>query len=271
MIQPGNLAVTWHAGWPSPKHDTAPEIQAHSYDERTIILRQNKSVHFEAPFLFLLRGIDRALLVDTGATEDARYFPLRRTVDSIIGEHHELLVVHTHGHGDHRAADAQFADRPNTTVVGTPLDDVIAHYGFVDWPNTRSTIDLGGRVVDVIPGPGHHAAATVFYDRATGLLLTGDTVYPGRLYVQDWQAFTATIDRLLAFAEEHPVTHVLGCHIEMSTTPGQDYYPGCTHQPDEPPLQLTVGHLRAVRAAIDTIGDRRGVHPFDEFVIHRND
>ena len=52
--------------------------------------------------------------------------------------------------------------------------------------------------------------------RCTGLLLTGDTLYPGRLYVRDWAAFAATVGRLLAFAEDYPVRHLLGGHIEMT-------------------------------------------------------
>ncbi|MGW0772629.1 hypothetical protein ACWD01_03015 [Streptomyces sp. NPDC002835] len=56
----GSLDVRWHAGHPSPETDPAPAIQVHSYSEHTLILRQNKSVHFEAPFLFLLFGNDRA-------------------------------------------------------------------------------------------------------------------------------------------------------------------------------------------------------------------
>lgn len=198
LPRPGNLDVTWHAGWPSAKHDPAPQIQVHAYDADTVILRQNKSVHYEAPFLFLLFGDDRAMLVDTGATAEEEYFPLRRTVDSLVAERLGrrpradcgLLVVHTHGHGDHVAGDRQFAGRPDTTVVGTGLDEVIAFYGLRDWPDGRAEVDLGGRVVDVIPGPGHQQAATVFYDRNT--LLTGDSLYPGRLYVRDWAAYVAT-------------------------------------------------------------------------------
>lgn len=69
-----------------------------------------------------------------------------------------------------------------------------------------------------IVSPGHNEAAITFHDAYTELMLTADTVYPGRLYVEDWPAFRATIDRLIAFAETHPVSHVLGCHIEMTTT-----------------------------------------------------
>jgi len=32
-----------------------------------------------------------------------------------------------------------------------------------------------------LAAPGHHPAAVTYYDRYSGILLTGDTVYPGRL------------------------------------------------------------------------------------------
>jgi hypothetical protein len=152
-------------------------------------------------------------------------------------------------------------------VVGSDLDAVQAYFGLTGWPSGTARFDLGGRTLDVIPGPGHQAAATVFYDAYTGLLLTGDTVYPGRLYVFDWPAFTATIDRLIAWCHTHPVTHVLGCHIEMSTTPNLDYPRGTTYQPDEPPLQMTVAQLERIRAAIDEIADRPGVHRFGDVIL----
>ena len=41
----------------------------------------------------------------------------------------------------------------------------------------------------------------------------------------------------------------MGCHVEMTRTPGRDYPLGSTYQPDEPPLQMTVGQLGAVREA----------------------
>jgi hydroxyacylglutathione hydrolase len=60
---------------------------------------------------------------------------------------------------------------------------------------------------------------------------------------------------------------VLGCHIEMSTTPGRDYPIGARRQPDEPPLQMTVDQLRAVRRAAHKAARTPGVHVFDDFVI----
>ena len=87
--------------------------------------------------------------------------------------------------------------------------------------------------------------------------------------VDDWPAFTRTVDRLLAFSGTHTVTHVLRCHIEMTTEPGIDYPIRTTYQPDEPPLEMTVDHLRQIRAAIDAVGDRPRRHVFGAFVFCR--
>jgi glyoxylase-like metal-dependent hydrolase (beta-lactamase superfamily II) len=271
--------VRWIHGSPSAKHNTDPDIQVHAHDAHTVILRQNMAVDYEAPFLFLLFGEARAVLIDTGATASADCFPLRRVVDELmetwLTAHpragYELLVLHTHPHGDHVAGDGQFADRPGTTVVDAALDTAWPFFGFDDDPEGVAHVDLGGRVLECLATPGHHAAAVTFFDPWTGFLLTGDTVYPGRLYVEDWAAFTRTVDRLIDFCAERPVTHVLGCHIEMSRQPGVDYPVRTTYQPDEPSLQMTTDQLRDIRAAIETVGDRPGRHVFDDFVLCRRD
>jgi hydroxyacylglutathione hydrolase len=272
----GSLAVSWIHGAPARRRATDPPIQVHRYDEHTVILRQSKSVHYEAPFIYLLFGNDRALLLDTGATADPAKFPLRATVDQLIGEWlarhprdgYQLVVVHTHGHGDHVAGDAQFAGRPATTVISRELDAVREHFGFTAWPEQVVPYDLGGRVLEVTGSPGHHRAAITVYDPWTGFLLTGDTVYPGRLYAFDFPQFLASLDRMVAFAESRAVTHVLGCHIEMTTRPGRDYPLGALYQPDEPALEMTVAQLRDVRAAAAAVAGKPGVHPFDDFIIY---
>jgi hydroxyacylglutathione hydrolase len=271
------IDARWIHGSPSAKHNTDPDIQVFDYDPHTVILRQNKAINYEAPFLFLLFGNSRAGLIDTGATASAEYFPLRRTVDTLIDRWLEahprtsygLLVVHTHPHGDHVAGDGQFAGRAGTVVVGAGWDAASAYLGFADAPDALARIDLGGRVLECLSTPGHHEAAVTFYDPHTGFLLTGDTLYPGRLYVRDWSAFIRSIDRLIIFCRTRPVTYVLGCHIEMTRQPGVDYPIRTTYQPDEPPLQMTVDQLHDVRVAIDSIGDRPGRHALADFVICR--
>lgn len=248
-----------------------PLVQVHEVDEGTFILRQSKDVNYEAPFLYLLCGTERALLLDTGAVPDGG---VRQTVDRLLSDHEKasvdyaLVVAHTHGHGDHVAGDGQFAGRPRTVVVAHDVAAVKEFFGFSSWPGEIATFGLGGRDLRVTGSPGHHKAAITVYDPATGFLLTGDTVYPGRLYVEDMPAFAASLDRMAEFAAAHPVSHVLGCHIEMTRRPNKDYPLGCVYQPDEPPLQMTAARLTAVRDAAREVRDRPGVHGFGDFIIY---
>ena len=77
---PGNMRFAWIHGSISARHNTDVRVQVHRYNAHSYILRQNPAVHWEAPFMYLLFGTERALLIDTGATEEAEYFPIRRTV-----------------------------------------------------------------------------------------------------------------------------------------------------------------------------------------------
>lgn len=275
----GSLDVAWIHGARSRRlgRTRDPLIQAHHYDEHTVILRQNMSVSHEAPFFFLLFGNDRALLLDTGATADPGRSPVRATVDGLVAawldrhprEKYELVVAHSHGHNDHVAGDGQFADRPATVVVAREPAAVRSFFGFEDaWPTGSVTFDLGGRVLEVLGSPGHHKAAITVHDPWTGILFTGDTVVPGRLFAFDFPAYLATLDRLVAFAERGTVTRVLGCHVEMANRPGVEYPLGAVHQPDERAPELPPDALRAVRDAAAAVADRRGVHRFDDFVLY---
>jgi hydroxyacylglutathione hydrolase len=272
----GSLDVTWIHGAPSRHAAGDPPIQVHRYDEHTVILRQSKSVHYEAPFLYLLFGNDRGLLLDTGATADAERFPLRLTVDRLIAdwlaehprERYELVVAHSHAHGDHVAGDGQFAGRADTVIVAHERAAVQRFFGLADWPVQVVPFDLGGRVLEITGSPGHHPAAITIYDPWTGFLLTGDTVLPGRLYVDDHALFLASINRMVQFARTRLVTHVLGCHIEMTGTPGRDFPIGATYQPGERLLQLSADRLTAVRDATAAIGGQRGVHVFEDFIVY---
>src|SRR5690242_7828312 len=75
----GDLNVRWIYGAAGE-----PPVQVHAYDPHTYLLRQSKGTNYEAPFLYLLFGNARAVLLDTGATKDADVFPLRQTVDGLV-------------------------------------------------------------------------------------------------------------------------------------------------------------------------------------------
>lgn len=130
----------WIHGAPLRQQCTDPAIQVHQSDRHTFIVRVSKAASFEAPFIFLLFGNDRAVLFDTGPSADPAKIPLRRTVDELVdawlAEHprdgYELVVAHTHGHHDRRDGDPQFADRPRATVVGHTAEEVRSSTAFAN-------------------------------------------------------------------------------------------------------------------------------------------
>jgi len=255
-------STNWIHGSKDCSLNTDPPIQVVQVNYNTFILRQNKCSNYEAPFLFLFLGKKKVLLMDTGATEDEARFPLYETIKKITDkwqqETHrqtELVVAHTHAHGDHVAGDFQFKDKPNTTVVGTKPENVISFFKLQNWPFENAVIDLGDRKLEIIPIPGHEPSSVAVYDTETKILLSGDSFYPGRLYVRDWLSYTKSMQRLTEFAETHPVSYILGNHIEMTRQPGIDYPTGTTFQPAEHQLPLHIKELRLLNKVLQRAGD----------------
>jgi glyoxylase-like metal-dependent hydrolase (beta-lactamase superfamily II) len=163
-----------------------------------------------------------------------------------------LLVMHSHGHSDHVAGDPQFRNNPGVELIEPNSKALIEAFHLKDWPKEPGVVDLGGgRVLDLIPIPGHQEAAIALYDRKTGVMLSGDSFYPGRLYIGDWNQFALSIERLVQFTATHPVTHFLGCHIEESNTPFLEYPIGSFYQPHEHSLELGRGVLLELNEALE--------------------
>lgn len=264
-LVPGSLTVSWMHGSADCSQNTDPEVQVHAYNATTYIIRQNKCRTFEAPFVYLLIGTHSALSFDTGATNTPA---LRDTIKGLIGSR-PLLAAHSHAHGDHRASDSTFAATPDVTVVANSVAGQQGAFGITTWPDTVGHAELGDRALDVIAIPGHETTHIAIYDRLTGLLLTGDSLYPGLLFISDWTTYRASMHRLAQFAATHPISHVLGAHIEMTATPRIVYPYGTTYQPNEHVLPLTAAHLIELDAALIQLGPNKPTQPIphDDFVI----
>ena len=252
-FEAGVLPHTWRTG--GPKCMEAPDWQVHEYNADFYIMRESGCTHYEKPFLYLIFGGERALLLDTGAGKvDTRAAVMQVMANWMKRRNRAtmpLLVLHSHGHGDHIAGDPQFRGPPGVELIEGKRQALIDAFQLKDWPNQAGTVDLGGgRLLDLIPLPGHQEAAIALYDRKTGVLLTGDTVYPGRLYISDWKTFEASIERLVRFTAAHPVTHILGCHIEQSRSPFLDYPIGSMYQPDEHSLAMGRAELLELNEAL---------------------
>ena len=181
---------------------------------------------FEEVISYLILGEKRALLFDTGlgvgkiSNVVARLTPL------------PVTVINSHTHFDHVGGNAEFKeiwnrDLPFTRKNMLGQDNVYSRdalaperrcgplppgvnpksYSIRPWKSTHSLhdgerLDLGGRVVEVVFTPGHTPDSLSLLDRKNGLLFTGDTFYPGPIYLfvpeTDFAAYTHSVARLAA-------------------------------------------------------------------------
>jgi len=268
----------WFSGAQNCQLDQHPAIESYRLNSDTYILRQNKCLHYEAPFIYLLFGEESALLIDTGATADAKTFPLAALVKEIMVQRAQqlslpkseipLIVAHSHSHSDHVAGDSQFKHFNKVNMIKVnDTKALISALSFEQWPTKNSKIDLGQRVITIIPTPGHQAQALTFYDPQTSILLTGDSIYPGRLYIRQWQTYKDSIQRIIDFTKLHAVSAILGAHIEMSTTANVDYPVESSFHPNEASLVLKSDDLHKLNNQLIKLGDKPTRANLDNMII----
>jgi hydroxyacylglutathione hydrolase len=264
-----------------------PDLDTFLINNNTYILRENKCINYEAPFMYLLFGNDTVLLIDSGATVSLVSLPIQQHVETIILQwcirnkkeraDIDLVVAHTHNHQDHTAGDGQFQYKLFTTVVNKSVDAVSQFFKLDNWPNTIGTYELDSqRHLAIIPIPGHENASIAFYDCATGLLFTGDSLLPGRLYISDFSANVESISRLVDFVESNRlnITSILGAHIEMTRENQIDYPTGTTFQPRERQLNMSLEQLHQLNDELQQQSkdgfNRRHKAYYDTFILDPN-
>lgn len=252
----GTLPAHWLSQ--RPKCMEIPDWEVHEYNPDFYLLRQSPCTDYEKPFVFLLFGHERAILIDTGSRNGNLVPALTETVHHWLERNHRtsvpLVVVHTHSHEDHVFGDKEIAAIHDpaipVTLIPAEVEATKRFYGITQWPQDIGHVDLGDRILDLIPIPGHDKVSVAFYDRQTAVLLAGDSLYPGRLYVVDFPAFQASTERLIAFTAGKPVAQILGNHIEQTSTPFLDYPIATMYQPQEHELQLSRGSLLELEDAL---------------------
>jgi glyoxylase-like metal-dependent hydrolase (beta-lactamase superfamily II) len=264
----------FQAAWIDGTHASEPQMQVQRYDADTFVIRQSVRTNVEAPFIYLFFGTERVLEIDSGAGG----LKIRPTIDKVIADwvqakglkSLQLVVAHSHSHGDHIAGDAEFAGRPNTVVVGHSPEQVAAFFRIGSWPDGIVEFDLGGRVLDIIPSPGHEPAEITVFDERTHILMTGDELYPGRLYVpaDQFETYRHTVDRIFNFSHSKHVSWVFGTHIEMTRKPGRDFPFHAASHPLEHRLELPYSQFLELHAAVDKMGPQAQLDVHKDFILY---
>ena len=186
---------------------------------------------------YLIVGNARALLFDTGmGIGDLKALTLKLSKLPIV-------VLNSHTHDDHvgnnwhfdtvygmdteftrrnakgSKEDAQAEIAPGEICGSLPAGFDGAAYRTRPWSVSKwlhddDHIDLGGRTIEVIATAGHTPDSISLFDRASGLLFTGDTYYPGTVWLYrpetDLAAYGNSVRRIAALRPE--VKLVLGAH-----------------------------------------------------------
>jgi glyoxylase-like metal-dependent hydrolase (beta-lactamase superfamily II) len=263
----GTIGFRWIYGSNIAARNRDPRVQVMQYNEDTYLMRENICVHWEGPFTYLLFGNDGALLIDTGATKQVEWYPLRKTVDAIVARwakmrgrvHVPLTVVMTSGEDiAQNQGYEQFVGRPDTVLAPKTLEGVKSFYKLEGtWPAGAGAIDLGGRVIEVLATPGTHRDGVSFYDPYCDLLFTGDFLYPGKIQISNDADFVQSLTVLATWKKTHPVKWILGGHVEMQFLPGKAYPRFYTYKPYERVLQMEPGLIdEALQCAKEVVGKR---------------
>jgi glyoxylase-like metal-dependent hydrolase (beta-lactamase superfamily II) len=151
--------------------------------------------YYQANYAYLIVGARRALLFDAGSgTRD-----ITGVVTSLT--HLPVTLMPSHLHYDHTGGIAPFTavamiDLPETRADVTNGRFTPGRYeylGMIDglapptfsvteWIKPGTTIDLGGRMLQVLYVPGHTHSSVALYDAAAHQLFAGDFIYPTTLY-----------------------------------------------------------------------------------------
>jgi glyoxylase-like metal-dependent hydrolase (beta-lactamase superfamily II) len=191
----------------------------------------------EETIAYLIVGTKQAVLFDTGMG----IADLQKVVRRLTSR--PIVVLNSHTHDDHvgdnwrfpfvfgmdteftrknakgSAEDAQAEVAPSEICGDLPKGFDPKTYRTKPWHISITIhdgfkVNLGGRTVEVIATPGHTPDAISLFDRANGLLFTGDTYYPAPIWLfrpeTDLDAYDASIKKLAALAPQ--VKMVLGAH-----------------------------------------------------------
>lgn len=240
---PQTISPDWCKNLPRPEYAKLERVLPNEpwfevYKVATGVFAIYEPHQAEETISYLVVGTKQALLFDTGMGIG----DIHKVVKQLTSR--PIVVLNSHTHNDHVGGNSQFSfifgmDTPFTRANAKgSRDDAQAEIapgmicgelprGFN--PKTYATkpwhvslyvhdgfkISLGhAHDIEIIATPGHTPDSISLLDQSNGLLFTGDTYYPGPIWLYrpetNLDAYVASVKKLAALASQ--VKLVLGAH-----------------------------------------------------------
>ncbi|MCL2121763.1 MAG: MBL fold metallo-hydrolase [Clostridiales bacterium] len=126
---------------------------------------------------FLIAGKEKALLADSGFGEGS----LKEVVEGLTNL--PLILVNTHADGDHVLGNKQFGLAHMHPAEFDRYHRAVGYDAPVEALWEGDVLDIGGRRFEVILIPGHTPGSIALLDRENRLLLGGDSVQGGTIFM----------------------------------------------------------------------------------------
>ena len=229
------LRPEWCRELPRPEYKNLDRVPAADpwfevYRIRPGVFAIYEPHQFEEVVSYLIVGSRRALMFDTGLGIGK--------ISAVVSGLTKLpvTVLNSHTHFDHVGGDAEFSDimDENTSFTLTSAKGQLNIYSrdalapericgslpkgtdaknysirpfhISHFVTDGERIDLGDRELEVIFTPGHTPDSLCLLDRQNGLLVTGDTFYPGPIYLftpeTDFGAYVRSVAKLVPLADK---------------------------------------------------------------------
>lgn len=222
----------WCRKLPRPEYSTLERVKVSDpwfevYRIRPGVFAMYEPHQSEEVISYLILGKQKALLFDTGMGISN----IRKIVEELTPL--PVSVLNSHTHNDHVGDNWRFSDiygmdtdftRANARGSREDARAEIADgeicgqlppgfnareystrpFHISHWLHDGDSIELGARTLRVIATPGHTPDSIALLDEKNGLLFTGDTFYPGPIYLYrpetDLDAYVASVKKLAALA-----------------------------------------------------------------------
>lgn len=136
---------------------------AEKFAENLYIISDGEDLFVRA---FLITGVDRNLLIDTGVSADGVFDEIKKISNKPID------VYLTHGDIDHIGGLGKFSSchihQSDMHMINTDLD--------MQPVNEGDIVEAGGYSFEIISVPGHTNGSIAFLDKSKGILISGDTI-----------------------------------------------------------------------------------------------